>query len=346
MSATQIPKQLDDLIGTASEMQGAILVYRNDVVVFANELARSIHAQQDWSAPVTFDGIFRKAIELGRIDDRIILDDPPGHLVYAKMVRMRESHHSFQRRYDGLLYHRHHVGLDREWNAQIWVRARSWLEASDDLAFVSAGLEEQVEQNRALAGMTALLDRMGIAMAVVAADGRVIDCSPLMASHFRDGTLISLSGGDALECRDKASTAQLRRAVAAVADGREQAVLIPVPMGDGVQPLAVMSASPTDRTAIVVVQDIARSEPLEDILVAAYGLKKSQAEVVVRVAGGETADDIAAALNRPYDTVKRQIATSKAKIAAGRQHGLAHIVTRVAALFGGISSSESRRKMQ
>ncbi len=324
-------------------MQGAILIYRDDEVVFANDAARNIHPQQDWSRTVTFDNIFRTAINLGRIDDPTILSDPESHLVYAKMARSRESSFQFRRLYDGMPYDRYHTGLDSEWNAQIWLKVRGSIADAGDTKTLPPELPEQIHQRRALTHMTGLLDRMGVAMAVVTVDGRLIDCSPLMGDHLRAGALFFRDGESSLRCRDEASTTRLRSAVASVARGQLRAALVPVPIADTFLPVAVLSAPSTNGTAIVVVHDVAQAEPLEELLVSAYGLTKSQAEVVVRVSGGETADEIAATLDRPYDTVRRQIATSRAKIAAGRQHALAHIVTRVAGLIGGISPTSRRR---
>ncbi|CAO3354660.1 helix-turn-helix transcriptional regulator [Azospirillum melinis] len=83
-------------------------------------------------------------------------------------------------------------------------------------------------------------------------------------------------------------------------------------------------------------QDLARPEPLQEILISAFDLTKTQAEVAVRVAAGESAEQIVVALDRKLGTVRRQIATSKEKIAVGGQQGIARVVTRVAILFGGI----------
>lgn len=341
-----IPTGLTALIDVAAEMRGAILIYRDDVVVFANQEAKRIYACQDWTNPVSFDQCFNKAIELGRIDDRTILDDPAGHLAYAKMTRARGIDFRFRRLYDGEAYDRHHTGLDSEWNAQIWVKARP-VNADIDIPGSSApGLLEQLEQNRAMARMTALLEQMGVAMAVVDADGRTLDCSPLMANRFDDGAPLSRDGLGFLRCQDDACTVRLRRAIGAVARGRETAALVPVLADGTLHPIAVMSAPQADGTAIVVINETAQAESLGGILMAAYGLTNREADVVVRLGGGETADEIATALDRKLDTVRRQIATAKAKIAADRQHNLAHIITRAAALFGGISPPSSRKGKQ
>ncbi|MCG5239189.1 hypothetical protein MCW82_05285 [Azospirillum doebereinerae] len=341
-----IPTDLTALIGIAAEMHGAILIYRDDVVVFANQEARRIYACQDWANPVSFDQCFRKAIELGRIDDRTILADPAGHLAYAKMARARERNFRFRRLYDGDIYDRHHTGLSSEWNAQIWVKAQP-VNADTGIPDPAVPtLLEQLEQTRALARMTALLEQMGIAMAVVDADGRMVDCSPLMADRLDDGVPLGRDGIGFLCCQDDACSVRLHRAIGAVARGRETAALVPVLVDGAAHPVAVMSAPQADGTAIVVINETAQAESLSGILMTAYGLTNREADVVVRLGGGETADEIATALDRKLDTVRRQIATAKAKIAAGRQHNLAHIVTRAAALFGGISPPSSRKGKQ
>ncbi|CAO3418165.1 helix-turn-helix transcriptional regulator [Azospirillum doebereinerae] len=341
-----IPTGLTALIDVAAEMRGAILIYRDDMVVFANQEAKRIYACQDWANPVSFDQCFRKAIELGRIDDRTILDDPAGHLAYAKMARARERGFRFRRLYDGQVYDRHHTGLSSEWNAQIWVKARPANAGPGIPDPAAPGLLEQLEQNRALARMTSLLEQMGVAMAVVDADGRMIDGSPLMADRLDEGAPLGRDGLGFLSCQDRACTIRLRRAIGAVALGWEAAALVPVLVDGTPHPIAVMSAPQADGTAIVVINETARAESLGGILMTAYGLTNREADVVVRLGGGETADEIATALDRKLDTVRRQIATAKAKIAAGRQHNLAHIVTRAAALFGGISPPSSRKGKQ
>lgn len=337
MATTQIPTALTAMIGVAAEIQAAILIYERDVVVFANEGAQAIYACQDWTKPVLFDRCFRRAVELGRIQDRSILDDPETHLAYAKMARAREPNFQFRRRYDGRLFDRYHTGLDCDWNAQIWIPVQQTLSDAAPQDPVPPSLLEQVERSRALLTATALLERMGVAMAAVNAQAKLLDSSALMKRHLRTGTVFERDLGNRLACRDAESTARLRKAIAAVATGREGAALVPLPNGEAAQLVAVMPAPADAETAIVVVQDVAQPGPLQDILVSAFGLTKRQAEVVVRVAGGETADQIALALDRKLDTVRRQIATSKAKIAAGGQQDLARIVTRAAALFGGIT---------
>ncbi|MBP2297379.1 helix-turn-helix transcriptional regulator [Azospirillum picis] len=317
----------------ASDVQGALLIYERDVVVYANTAAQLLHPQQDWSATVTFDGIFRVGVEQGRINDPAILADPETHLAYARMARAREQSFQFRRRYDGVPFDRYHTGVNADWNAQIWVPARRSV-FDDDCDEIAPGLQELAKRNRVQATTAALLERMGVAVAVVTAEGRLIDSSSLMVRRLRSGGALERGLGNRLTCDDPENAMRLHRAIAAVVTGREGEALVPIDDGAAVQLVAVMPAR--GGHAIVVVQDIAPPEPLQELLVSAYGLTRRQAEVAVRVAAGESAEQIATALDRKLGTVRRQIATSKAKIAVGGQQDIARIVTRAATLFGGI----------
>jgi DNA-binding CsgD family transcriptional regulator len=337
MLATGIPAPLSSLIQIATEAEGALLIYNRDVVVFANADARELHRQQDWSATVTFDSIFRVGIEQGRITDPAILADPEAHLAYAKLARSRESSFQFRRRYDGALYDRYHTGINVDWNAQIWIPVRRSMFDGDDSSVPS--LQALIKRNRIQATMTALLERMGVAAAVVAADARLVDSSSLMIRRLRAGGVLERGLGNRLTCGDAESSARLHQTIAAVAAGRCGEALVPI--GDGIAAQLVAVMPTRQEQAIVVVQDLARPEPLQEILISAFGLTKSQAEVAVRVAAGETAEQIATALNRKLGTVRRQIATAKEKIAVGGQQDITRVVTRAATLFGGIPSSNA-----
>lgn len=332
MATTEIPTELSDLIRIAADVRGAILIYERNVVVFANSEARELHHQHDWSTVITFDDIFQVGVALGRIAEPAILADPEAHLAYAKMARARELSFQFRRNYDGVPYDRYHTGLNADWNAQIWVPVRRSVYDADDSSVPS--LQALSMRNRAQATMAALLERMGVAAAVVTADARLVDSSSLMVRHLRIGGVLERGLGNKLTCGDAQSAARLHQAIAAVAAGRNGEALVPVCDGVAVQLVAVMPAR--EGQAIVVMQDLARPEPLQEILISAFGLTKTQAEVAVRVAAGESAEQIAVALDRKLGTVRRQIATSKEKIAVGGQQDIARVVTRAATLFGGI----------
>lgn len=331
MPATCIPEKLAGLIGMASEMQAAILIYERDVIVFANSSGREIYACQDWSKPVLFDNCFRRAVELGRIQDEIILSDPESHLVYAKMARAREASFQFRRYYDGILYDRHHIGLDSEWNAQIWLPVRPSLDGAADQRAIPGNLLEQIERGRAAAVMAAMLERMGIAVSLVGSNSKIIENSSLMVRCLRSGSVLARAPGNRLICPRPSDDERLQQAITAVASGRKSEALVKLP---DAQLVAVMPAN--NGTAMVVLQSVAPTEPLQEILISTFGLSRPQAEVVVRIAAGETAEQIAIALDRKIRTVRQQIETSRAKIAAGRQQDIARIVTRAATLFGGI----------
>lgn len=127
--------------------------------------------------------------------------------------------------------------------------------------------------NRAHATIAALLERMGVASAVVTADARLIDSSSLMVRRLRIGGVLERGLGNRLTSGEAQSAARLHQAIASVAAGRSGEAFVPVCDGVAVQLVAVMPAR--EGQVIVVMQDLARPEPLQEILISALGLTKT-----------------------------------------------------------------------
>ncbi|WP_377809099.1 hypothetical protein ABNQ38_14870 [Azospirillum sp. A29] len=110
------------------------------------------------------------------------------------MVRARERSFQFRRNDDGVPYGRYHTALNADWNAQIWVPVRRSLYDVGDSSVPSP--QTLSISNRAQATIAALLERMGVAAAVVTADARLVDSSSLMVRRLRIGGVLERGLGN------------------------------------------------------------------------------------------------------------------------------------------------------
>ncbi|WP_395459458.1 hypothetical protein ACHMW5_26500 [Azospirillum melinis] len=88
----------------------------------------------------------------------------------------------------------YHTGLNTDWNAQIWVPLRRSLYDVEDSSVPS--LQALSIRNRAQATIAALLERMGVAAAVVTADARLVDSSSFMVRRLRIGGVLERGLGN------------------------------------------------------------------------------------------------------------------------------------------------------
>lgn len=334
------PERLARLADDAEASGGALLIYRNDTIVFANEPARGIYRTHDWAGTVTFDNCFRRALEQRRIDDPVILADPEAHLMFAKAARHRGESFHFRRRYDGAYFDRYHIGHDRTWDAQIWFPATSESMGAVVLEAAGAveGLEERLGREKAAARALDALEGMGIAVAVVSAEGRVIDRSPMMADLIASGVPVMCDDDGIVITADPDSTRILHRAIGMVAEGDDRAVVVPVRGigSDTPEHVGVLAVHGPEPVALMVIARFPQPEDLSRVLTTAYGLGAREAEVAARLAGGCAPEDIARDTGRSVNTIRAQIKALRPKITDCPQHGLAHVITRAAVLVGGV----------
>jgi DNA-binding CsgD family transcriptional regulator/PAS domain-containing protein len=343
----EIPHELRRRIAGVDEAGGALFVYHDDVIIWANEAGRRIYASQNWGQEVTFDSCFRSAIEMGRITDPTILCDPEGHLNFAKAARARQHSFHFRRDYDGISYDRYHVGFDRHWNAQVWFRVSGCrLTGCATTAIPSQPeLLQHLEREQALSRLSTLLEQMGIAVAIVTADCRIVDCSPAMGRVLQVGLPLICDDNGIVTTSAVAVADRFKKAVGAVCNGTTVTAIVPVHEQGAMVPtqIGLLAASSGDPVAIITVLESGNSDAFPSILAAAYSLTPAEAEVAVRIARGESPETIASTLRKQTSTVRKQLDRAKKKISADRQHSLAHIITRAGALVGGIGYQLGRK---
>ncbi|MDW7556995.1 transcriptional regulator [Azospirillum brasilense] len=334
-----IPDALMHIVSASDQMGAIAYVFHNDRVVHANRQGRLVYPSLDWSGSVWFDDCFRAALSDRRILDADVLGDPEGHLVAAKVMRARSRAFRFRRRYGTIDYDRHHIGLDASWNAQIWFPVRH--ESVGDFALTPDTkpweLRRYAERERALSRVAQALDGLGVALAVLRADGALLD-----ATRSMEQVLAARAG---LEIDDKGriaapptTTARLRRAIARVAAREAPGTVVPLRLAGVAEPVhaGVLPAGPHDPTVLLTLE-CGGAGNAEAALADAYGLTAQEAAVAARVAAGLTAEEVALDMGRALPTVRTQLSAARQKIAADRQHRLAHVLTRAAAMVGGLA---------
>lgn len=339
IEGSDIPDPLWRLMDVAEAASGALYIYRNDIIVSSNELGISLYSI-DWSSPVTFDDCYWNGIHNKKTIDPSVLRDPSGFLQFAKEHRARTSSYRFCRRYgdDGPLYDRHHIGIDRQWNAQIWIP----MATGGAVDFIITpdtrprDVRQYIARERAISRLTAFLDGSGIAIAVVDETGLLLDSSLSMMRLLCRGQALRLGDDDRIEAMEGSTTLKLRSLAADISQGRRSAALVPLPLSNGNHTLAgLLRAGPLDPAVILTLAQQEKAEELEALLCDAFRLSPSEASVAIHVAEGRTPDAIAALTGRSVHTVRGHLTAAKREMGITRQHDLAAFVTRAASLVGG-----------
>ncbi|SMH56707.1 helix-turn-helix transcriptional regulator [Azospirillum agricola] len=341
---TDIPEQFQSWASAADDMGGAFFAYDVDDIVLANGPGQRLYPDADWTGPVPFDECFWYGLRVGATQDQRIAANPDFHLQTVKAFRSISPAFRFQRRYGGTLFDRHHVRLDARWNAQLWLPVQDERRMSEFTLTprsTAVDLQRHSVQERALARLMALVDGMGVCVGVVNAAGRMVDYTPSMVSFLSEANGLYLDEHDVLTCTSPPVTERLRASIAQIALGRLPATMVSVPVS-GAAPLQVglLASSPGDPCAIVAVSHSDDSDRFAEILREAYGLTPAEAEVAIQIGAGVQIDEIVAASGRSRHTVKAQVDSAKRKIGADRQHALAHLLTKAAAIVGGLRSAK------
>lgn len=325
----------------ADKAGGALFIYDGDTIVDVNGAGQRLYPAVDWSRPVHFDTCFWSGFRTGLISDPVILSDPERHLAYAKTVRLRSSSFRFTRARKGVPFDRHHARLDGRWNAQLWLPIHNGRVADFTLSADTSSDEvtRHLSRGKALSRLMALIDGMGVCVAVLDADGRMVDCTPSMAALLGELGGLHLDADDVIACETVQATGKLRAAIAQVATGRSRATMVPVPV-QGASPLQVglLASTRDDPCAILAIAHSEDTGRFADILREAYGLTPTEADIAIQVGTGARIDDIVEASGRAHNTIRSQMESAKRKLGTDRQHSFAHLLTKAAAIVGGLKS--------
>lgn len=338
-----IPDALACLSGVAEAGGGALFIYKDNIIVGANDIGIGLYPRFDWGNQVSFDDCFWYGLEIGRTRNAEILKNPEDHLAFAKLHRSWSPGHRFCRRHadTGISYDRHHVGIDQQWNAQVWLPATEGSAVGFAVTPLTRPYEvrSHIARERALSRLLAYLDGSGTAIAVVDGSGILADSTPAMTRIMCRGALLRLSPDDRVESPNQDITLRLRSAISDISSGKRSAALVPLPQSDGGSTLVgLLSAGPNDPAVILAIAGTGEAEELEGLLCDAFRLSPPEAAVAIRVADGATAEAIAESTDRSVATIRGHLASVKRKTGAERQHALAALVTRAAVLVGGSSN--------
>lgn len=333
------PDVLWRLMDIADAGSGAAFIYKDNVIVAANAVGMSLYSV-DWSGKVTFDDCYWNGIKNKNNTDPMILGDPAWFLEFAKEYRARTPNYRFIRKYGeaGNNYDRHHVGISREWNAQVWFPILE----NDGIGFTittdtkPSDVRQYLAREKAISRLTSFLDGSGIAIAIIDWTGVILDSTLPMMRLLCRGQVLRLGDDDRIEANNSKTTAKLRSLATEISNGMRNAALLPLPLPDGSHTLAALiGCGPTDPAVIIAVAARENAEALEALLSDAFQLPPPATAVAIQIAAGQTPDSIADLTGRSIHTIRTHLATAKREMGVSRQHDLAALVTRAALLVGG-----------
>lgn len=344
ISASDVPDALASLSDVADAGFGALFIYRDNIIVGSNKAGMALYPRFNWGSEISFDDCFWYGLAIGRTRNAEILKDPQDHLNFAKLHRSWSPGHRFCRRHadTNIIYDRHHIGIDQRWNAQVWlpVTAGSAVDFAVTPLTRPFDVRRHLAREQALSRLVAYLEGSGTALAIVDGTGIIADSTPAMTRLLCRGALLRLSPADRVESPSPEITQRLQSAISDISSGRRPAALVPLPLEAGGHTLVgLLRAGPNDPAVILAIAGTDEAEELEGLLCDAFQLSPPEAAVAIRVADGATAEVIAESTDRSVATIRNHLTSVKRKTGAERQHSLAALVTRAAALVGGSSNS-------
>ncbi|MBB4284933.1 helix-turn-helix transcriptional regulator [Roseospira goensis] len=173
-----------------------------------------------------------------------------------------------------------------------------------------------------------MLDRLPLALVLVRPDGRVVHANTHAKRLLETGTALGRNRGGYLVAAHADETSRLRSTIEAVAeggalpDGTMPEGAIAVRPRDGGTPYAVIvvPAGPANPGAALFIADPEATFTISDArLSALYGLTRSEAQIVARLARGQTLDQIAADRGQQLATLRSQLKSVFRKTSTQRQ---------------------------
>lgn len=192
----------------------------------------------------------------------------------------------------------------------------------------------------------ALLDRIPLALILARSNGRIVYANTRADRLVTDGRVLGRGQGGILHAGRRDETQALLDAIAAcarddtgkegaialhAADGGAPASVIVVPAGQAAKGAALFIAEPNQGVTI----DAKR-------LAGLYGLTRSEARILARLASGETVDQIAKAGGHQLSTIRSQLKSVFSKTGTRRQPDLIKLVLSGPAVFATEPASQSR----
>lgn len=325
---------------------GAAFIYKDNVIVGVNKTGMSLYSV-DWSKEITFDDCYWNGINQKKNVDPAILQDPVWFLEFAKEYRARNPNYRFGRKYGdtGITYDRHHVAIDRQWNAQVWfpVADNGSIGYTITLDTKPSEIRQHLARELAVSRLTAFLDSTGIAIGVIDETGLLLDSTLPMMRLLSRGQTLRLGDDDRIETIRGDTTLKLRGLAVDISRGKRNAALLPLPLPDGGHTLSALIASgPNDPAVIIAVALQGNAEELEALLSDAFHLSSPATAVAVQIALGQTPEVIAENTGRSIHTIRAHLAAAKREMGVTRQHDLAALITRAALLVGGLSPTKQK----
>ncbi|SDE79384.1 DNA-binding transcriptional regulator, CsgD family [Rhodospira trueperi] len=176
-----------------------------------------------------------------------------------------------------------------------------------------------------------ILDRLPLGLILTRPDGRVAHANAPARRILQDGRNLGRTRDGFLVAADTGATARLRAAIAAVATGDPAAPegAIAVTPADGGTPVSVIlvPAGPAHPGAALFIADPEAGFSISDErLMSLYGLTRSEAQIVARLARGQTLEEIAAERGQQVTTIRTQVKSVFRKTNTRRQSDVIKLV--------------------
>jgi DNA-binding CsgD family transcriptional regulator len=175
-----------------------------------------------------------------------------------------------------------------------------------------------------------MLDRLPLGLILTRPDGRVVHANAPARRLLKDGRILARNQDGFLVAADSGGTAPLRAAIAAVAGGDaapEGAIAVtPADGGDPVSVILVPAGPAHPGAALFIADPEAGFSISDERLMSLYGLTRSEAQIVARLARGQTLEEIAAERGQQVNTVRTQVKSVFRKTNTRRQSDVIKLV--------------------
>ncbi|GEM_PF-5581069 len=181
-----------------------------------------------------------------------------------------------------------------------------------------------------------MLDRLPLALILTRPDGRIVHANAHAARLLADGRALTRTREGLLVAARGDDTARLREAIAAVAgetasnsgDGvNEGAIAVRSRDDDRTLSVILVPAGPAHPGAALFIADPDADYSIsDDRLMSLYGLTRSEAQIVARLARGLTLEEIAATRGQQLNTIRTQVKSVFRKTNTRRQSDVIKLV--------------------
>lgn len=193
-----VPTAIERIVESAEHSGAATMVFRqDDSIAFANKFARSLYPFCDFDFKFcNLSSWYYSTLRAGEITQREALADPDGWLSHIAAARRMNNHLEFTRTYaSGKRVLCSHFNTGDGWSVQIRVDAAT-ISIGDDANDNLPSMVRLLQANYEIASYRAMIDGVGLGIAVLDDQGRLMRCNSVLRSVLRrsEGIVVDEDG--------------------------------------------------------------------------------------------------------------------------------------------------------